>query len=79
MSEAARDLVVRAKREKPRRSIRRIIRMLERAKGVLPRELSASSLHRLLMRKGISSRPSRCDDEDGEGLGTRVERRSYIA
>ena len=79
MSEAARDLVVRAKREKPRRSIRRIIRMLERAKVVVPGELSASSVHRLLMREGISSRPCRCDDEDGEALGTRVERRSYIA
>ena len=65
MSEAARDLVVRAKREKPRRSIRRIIRMLERAKVVVAGELSASSVHRLLMREGISSRPSRCDDEDG--------------
>jgi putative transposase len=79
MSEAARDLVLRAKREKPRRSIRRIIRMLERAKVIVPGELSASSVHRLLMREGISSRPSRCDDEDGEPLGTRVERRSYIA
>jgi len=79
MSEAARDLVVRAKREKPRRSIRRIIRMLERAKVVLPGELSASSVHRLLMREGISSRPARCDNEDGESVGTRVERRSYIA
>ena len=79
MSEAARDLVVRAKREKPRRSIRRIIRMLERAKVVLPGELSASSVHRLLMREGISSRPARCDGEDDEPTGTRIERRSFIA
>ena len=79
MSEAVRDLVVRAKREKPRRSIRRIIGMLERAKVVLPGQLSASSVHRLLSREGISSRPARCDDEQGEPQGTRVERRSFIA
>ena len=80
MTEAVRDMVVRAKREKPRRSIRRIIRMLERAKVVLPGELSHSSVHRLLSRAGISSRPARGDeDEEGEALGTRVERRSFIA
>src|SRR5260370_1013842 len=27
----------------------------------------------------ISSRPARCEDEDGEPIGTRVERRSFIA
>ena len=79
MSATVRELVVRAKREKPRRSIRRIIRMLERAKLVRPGELSSSSVHRLLALQGISSRPSRRDDEDGEAVGTRVERRSYIA
>ena len=79
MTEPVRDLVVRAKREKPRRSIRRIIRMLERARLVRPGELSHSSVHRLLSREGISSRPSRRDDEHGEALGTRVERRSFIA
>jgi transposase InsO family protein len=79
MSAAVRDLVLRAKREKPRRSIRRIIRMLERAKVVKVGELTHSSVHRLLSREGVSSRPSRRDDEDGEATGTRVERRSYIA
>ena len=80
MTEAVRDLVVRAKRERPRRSIRGIIRMLERAKVVLPGQLSHSSVHRLLSREGISSRPARGDeDDDGEALGTRVERRSFIA
>lgn len=79
ISEAVRDLVVRAKREKPRRSIRRIIRMLERANVVAPGELTASSVHRLLFREGISARPSRCEADDGESLGARVERRSYIA
>lgn len=73
MTEAVRDLVVRAKRERPRRSIRGIIRMLERAKVVLPGQLSHSSVHRLLSREGISSRPARGDeDDDGEALGTRV-------
>jgi transposase InsO family protein len=80
MTETVRDLVVRAKRERPRRSIRGIIRMLERAKVVLPGQLSHSSVHRLLSREGLSSRPARGDeDEDGEALGTRVERRSFIA
>jgi transposase InsO family protein len=79
MTEAVRELVVRVKREKPRRSIRRIIRMLERAKVVLPGELSRSSVHRLLSREGISSRPSRREDEEGEVVGTSLERRSFIA
>jgi transposase InsO family protein len=80
MTETVCDLVVRAKREKPRRSIRRIIRMLERAKAVRPGELSRSSVHRLLVREGISGRPARGElDEDGEPVGTRVERRSFIA
>jgi putative transposase len=53
------DLIVRAKSEKPRRSIRRIIRLLERA-GVVPRgELSRSSVHRLLQVHGVSARPVR--------------------
>ena len=77
--EQVRDLVVRAKREKPRRSIRRIIRMLERAKIVRTGELSPSSVHRLLLREGISARPARGEDEDGESVGTLLERRSYIA
>ncbi len=72
------DLVVRCKREKPRRSIRRIIRMLERAGAVRRGDLSKSSVHRLLSRAGVSARPSRGESEDGRG-GTRVERRSFIA
>lgn len=79
MTEKVRDLVLRAKREKPRRSIARIIKLLERANVVLPGELSKSSVHRLLLGQGISVRPSRQEDDDGEMLGTRVERRSYIA
>jgi transposase InsO family protein len=64
------ELILRAKREKPRRSIRRIIRMLERARAVEYGELSRSSVHRLLASAGVSGRPRR-------GPGT--ERRSYIA
>ncbi|MFQ5601607.1 MAG: helix-turn-helix domain-containing protein, partial [Candidatus Krumholzibacteriia bacterium] len=63
------DLVVRAKREKPRRSIRRIIRMLERSGVVRPGELSRSSVHRLLAAHGISGRPKR---------GPAAERRSFL-
>lgn len=63
------DLVLRAKREKPRRSIRRIIRMLERARVIAPGELSRSSVHRLLQSEGISRRPVR---------GPSAERRSFI-
>ena len=64
------DLILRAKREKPRRSIQRIIRMLERAHKVKPGELSHSSVHRLLQNAGISARPLR---------GPSAERRSFIA
>ena len=63
------DLLVRAKLEKPRRSIRRIIRMLERAKIVRPGELSRSSVHRLLTTRGASARPKR---------GPSAERRSFL-
>ena len=63
------DLVIRAKRERPRRSIRRIIRMLERARVVKPGELSRSSVHRLLCAHGISGRPKR---------GPSAERRSFL-
>lgn len=64
------DLILRAKREKPRRSIRRIIRMLERAGAVSRGELTRSSVHRLLATAGISARPVR---------GPAHERRSFIA
>lgn len=63
------DLILRAKREKPRRSIQRIIRMLERAGRVRAGELSRSSVHRLLQRHGVSGRPVR---------GPSAERRSFL-
>jgi putative transposase len=64
------ELILRAKREKPRRSIRRIIRMLERARKVKPGALSRSGVHRLLQRAGVSARPLR---------GASAERRSFLA
>lgn len=64
------ELILRAKREKPRRSINRIIRMLERAGKVERDTLSRSSVHRLLQLAGASARPVR---------GASAERRSFIA
>jgi putative transposase len=63
------ELIVRLKREKPRRSIRRIIRILERAHKVTAGKLSRSSVHRLLHSLDISGRPLR---------GASAERRSFI-
>lgn len=62
-------LIIRAKREKPRRSIRRIIRILERARKAKPGELSRSTVHRVLVRAGVSTRPARM---------SKRERRSFI-
>jgi transposase InsO family protein len=63
------DLLLKAKREKPRRSIRRLIRALERAQVVRVGELSKSSVHRLLQTQGVSRRPLR---------GPAAERRSFL-
>jgi putative transposase len=63
------DLIVRSKTEKPRRSIRRIIRMLERAGHVRVGELSHSSVHRMLVARSLSTRPLR---------GASAERRSFL-
>ena len=63
------DLILRAKREKPRRSLNRILRMLERARVVRVGELSRSSVHRLLAVHGASARPRR---------GPCAERRSFL-
>lgn len=63
------DLILRAKQGKPRRSIKIIIRMLERAKVVKPGELTRSTVHRFLQSAGISNRP----------LRVARERRSFIA
>lgn len=61
--------ILRVKRERPRRSIRRIIRMLERAGIVGTGTLHRSSVHRLLATAGISARPTR---------GAILERRSFL-
>jgi transposase InsO family protein len=63
------DHVLRAKRERPRRSIRRIIRMLERAGIVRAGQLRRSTVHRLLLSHGVSARPLR---------GPATERRSFL-
>jgi transposase InsO family protein len=63
------EYVLRAKRERPRRSIRRIIRMLERAGLVRAGELHRSTVHRLLLAHGVSARPLR---------GPATERRSFL-
>jgi len=58
-----------AKREKPRRSIRRLIAAFERAGWVQKGELSRSSVHRLLRAHALGARPRR---EHGH------ERRSFL-
>jgi transposase InsO family protein len=62
-------LILRAKREKPRRSVRRIIRMLERAGVVAAGALHRATVHRLLAAHGASKRPLR---------GPATERRSFL-
>lgn len=61
--------ILRVKRERPRRSIRRIIRMLERAQIVAPGTLHRSTVHRLLRTHQLSARPLR---------GMITERRSFL-
>ena len=53
------ELILAAKRERPRRSIRRIIAMLERAGKVRRGELKKSTVHRLLQAHSLSGRPRR--------------------
>jgi transposase InsO family protein len=63
------EVILKTKRERPRRSIRRIIRMLERAGIVCVDELSRSAVHRFLRTHGVSQRPLR---------GPAMERRSFL-
>jgi|RifCSP16_2_1023846.scaffolds.fasta_scaffold29441_2 transposase InsO family protein len=63
------ELILRLKQEKPRRSVKRIIRILERAKKASRGELTKSSVHRLLKAHGASKRPAR---------GPGAERRSFL-
>jgi len=69
ISEELASLILRLKQEKPRRSVKRIIRVLERAKKVERGALSKSTVHRLLKVHGASRRPVR---------GPGAERRSFI-
>ena len=69
ISEELGQLILRLKREKPRRSVKRIIRALERAKKVERGALTKSTVHRLLKVHGASRRPLR---------GPGAERRSFI-
>ena len=62
-------LIVRAKRERPRRSIKRIIKILVRAGRAKADVLSKSSVHRLLEHHGVSQVPRR---------GPSAERRSFL-
>ena len=67
---AVAQLLVRAKQERPRRSIRRLISLLERAGVVRRGQLSRSAVHRLLQAQGLSGQPRR---------GPAAERRSFAA
>lgn len=58
------DLLLRAKAENPRRSLRRLIKMMVRAKAAEPNELSRSSVHRLLKTAGLSWRPGRAEMQE---------------
>jgi len=66
--ERLQERLVALKREKPRRSIRRLIRLLERSKEARKGELSRSGVQRFLRSLGLSGR---------EGLGEPIERRSF--
>ena len=63
------ELILRLKHEKPRRSVKRIIRALERAKKAPRGTLTKSTVHRLLQVHGASRRPVQ---------GPGAERRSFI-
>ena len=52
------DLLLKLKRENPRRSIRRLIKILVRAKKAPQGELTKSSVQRFLKRHGLSKRDS---------------------
>jgi transposase InsO family protein len=57
------ELIVNLKLERPRRSIKRIIRMLERDGKVATGELKKSTVHRFLKHRGLSARPRRDYEE----------------
>ena len=65
------EAILATKRENPRRSIDRVIRLLERRGQVAKGELKRASVHRLLQTHGLS-RPSGC-------TGEAEEHRAYLA
>lgn len=58
------DLLALLKQENPRRSIRRIILMVERAGKVVPGELKRSTVHRLLAARGLSGRCAASEERE---------------
>ena len=52
------------KRENPRRSVRQLIRILERAREVRRHELKRSTVHRLLQAHALSTRPPRINESE---------------
>jgi transposase InsO family protein len=66
--ERLQERLVALKLAKPRRSIRRLIRLLERSKEARKGELSRSGVQRFLCNRGLSARG---------GLGEPIERRSF--
>lgn len=65
LSKEIEDLLVRAKRTRPRRSVRQLIRILVRAGRVAPGELSPATVHRALVRAGLpTQRPKVHGDKE---------------
>lgn len=58
------ELLLRAKAERPRRSIRPLIKMMERAGKATRGELTKSSVHRLLRTANLSFRPARAEVQE---------------
>lgn len=71
------DKLVRAKREKPRRSVSRLLKMAVGAGWVEEGAVSRSTLYRLLRAHGLSTRPPRSRSEDDRQRAPR-ERRSFL-
>jgi putative transposase len=63
-------LLVRAKRQRPRRSVRQLIRILVRAGKVAPNELSTATVYRALRRAGLPTHRPRAH--------THKERRAFL-
>jgi transposase InsO family protein len=62
------ELILALKQEKPRRSVRRIVKMLQRDGKVARGRLSKSSVHRLLKAHGMSTCPSRSEQKERQAF-----------